>query len=127
MAVVVGVGGGGLPDFITLSAGETGNGQSVNSVDRGGGLEAALLTIDTTVGATPTVSLTVEGSADGADWWPVPYADVASPTVVAVASLTITTAGRRRLILQPDVPWRYLRVTRAANTNVTVTANVAIF
>jgi hypothetical protein len=127
MSTIVGVGGGGLPDGITLSAGQTGNGDSTNVVDRGGGLEAALLDIVSVVGATPTVTVNVLGSADGVNYWNLPYAVPATPFTYAVAALVITTAATNRLILPANVPWRFLKLAYSANTNVTLTATAWIF
>jgi hypothetical protein len=127
MATIVGIGGGGLPDGITLSAAQTGNGASTNIVDRGGGLEAALLDIVTTVGATPTVTVNVEGSADGSAWWNVSYAPNSPLAALTIAALVITTATTNRLFLPANTPWRYLRCNYSANTNVTITATVWVF
>jgi hypothetical protein len=121
MATIVGVGGGGLPDGITLSSAQTGNGASTNVVDRGGGLEAAMVTITTAIGATPSVTVDIQGSADGVNWFNAPYSLPASPATLAVAALTITTAGLTRVFLAANFPWRYLRLNYSANTNVTIT------
>jgi len=127
MATIFAVGGGGLPDVVALSTGQTGTGPSTNVVDRGGGLEAALLDIVTTVGATPTVTVDVQGSADGTSWWNVGYSTPTPIAAAAVAALVITTATTTRLWLPANVPWRYLRCSYSANTNVTITANAWIF
>lgn len=115
------------PNKADLSAAQTGDGASTNIVDRGGATGPALLTITTTVGATPTCTYAVEGSADGSDWFPVAFADAATPETMSVATFAITTATTVRKILRADHPWRYLRVTYSANTNVTNTTNVWIF
>ncbi len=128
MATIRAVGGGGLPDQVRLSAAQTGNGASTNVVDRmPGGLEPALLDITSTVGATPTVTVDVQGSADGTSWWNVSYALGSPIQALAVAALTITTATLNRLWLPPDVPWRFLRLNYSANTNVTLTADLWVF
>ena len=127
MATIVGVGGGGLPDGITLSAAQTGNGASDNTVDRGGGTECAMLEIVSTVGATPTVTVNIQGSADESAWFNVPYSLPATPATLAVAALTITTATTTRVYLAANFPWRYLRLSYSANTNVTLTATAWIF
>ena len=104
-----------------LSSAQTGNGASQNVADRGAAsVGPALLTIVTTVGSTPTVTIDIQGSADGVDWWNVPYADIATPGTVAVASLVVTTATTNRKIIQPQVPYRFLRLNLSANTNVTI-------
>ena len=127
MAVIYAYGGGGFPDQVSLAAAMTGTGVSTNQVDRGGGIEAALLDIVSTVGATPTVTVDVQGSADGTRWWNVPYSLPATPATLAVAAFTITTATTTRALLAANYPWRFLRLNLSANTNVTITADVWIF
>src|SRR5687768_4407329 len=105
-----------------LSTAQTGNGASTNVADRGPVSSVALLKITTTVGATPSVTIAIEGSPDGTNWFAIPYADSATPTTVAVATFAITTATTVWKILQPNVPVRYVRLTYSANTNVTSTA-----
>lgn len=56
------------PTQVTLSSAQTGNGDSTNTLDRGGSTGAALLKITSTVGATPTVTVNIMGSADGTDF-----------------------------------------------------------
>lgn len=121
--------GSGIPatNTASLSSGQTGNGASTNVVDRGDSLGPALLRIVTTVGATPTCTYAIEGSADGSDWFPVAYADAATPETLSVATFVITTATTTRKILRPNHPWQFLRVTYSANTNVTNTADVWVF
>jgi len=127
VATIVAPGDTGYPNFVTLSTGQTGNGQSSNVADRRGTIGPALLTITTTVGATPTCTYAIEGSVDGVDWFAVAYADAATPETASVATFVITTAGTSRKILRRDHPWRYLRITYSANTNVTNTATLATF
>lgn len=127
MATIVGGVRTSLADSVTLSTSQTGNGQSTNVADRSGSNGSALLTIVSTVGATPTVTVAIEGSAEGTDWFPVAYADAATPETVTVATFAITTATTTRKILRPFHPWRFLRLTYSANTNVTLTANLYVF
>jgi len=126
--------GTGFPNIVALSTAQTGNGVSTNIADRastlGGDNDAtgtALLTIVTTIGATPTCTYAIEGSVDGSDWWALPYADAATPETVSVATFTQTAATTMRKILRPWHPWRFLRITYSANTNVTNTASLAVF
>lgn len=116
--------GQGGPNTIGLSAAQTGNGQSTNVADRSGSTGTALLQITTTVGATPTCTYAIEGSVDGSTWFNVAYADSTTPETVSVATFVITTATTVRKILRPNHPWRYLRLTYSANTNVTNTADL---
>ena len=118
---------GGTPANANLSAAQTGNGASTNVVDRGGSTGPALLRIVTTVGATPTCTYLVEGSANGTEWAPAPIADPATPAIPSVATFAITTATTTLKYLLTGYPWRYLRVTMSANTNVTSTIDVWTF
>lgn len=128
MPTIQALGGDRLPNNARLSAAQTGNGVSTNIVDRGAVTERpALLTITTTVGATPTCTYAIEGSADGVNWFPVVYAETATPDIPAVATFDITAAGTALKILRANEPWRYLRLTYSANTNVTNTSDICIF
>lgn len=109
---------------VTLSAAQTGTGASTNVADRGPNYGPAQLTIVSTVGATPTVTVDIQGSIDNSDWYNVGYALPATPETPAVAALTITTATTGRYLLRANQPWRYLRLNLSANTNVTLTATV---
>lgn len=82
----------------------------------------AMLSIVTTVGATPTATYAILGSVDGVFYYPIPYADSATPTTYTVATFAITSAGSKYLYLAV-APWRYLKVTISAVTNVTSTIN----
>lgn len=111
-----------------LCTAQTGNGATTNIVDRGlQCVPAALLRIITTIGATPTCTYLVEGSANGTDWAPAPIADPATPETVSVATFAITTATTTLKYLRPNHPWRFLRITFSANTNVTNTVDVWTF
>ena len=116
------------PVTVNLSSAQTGNGASTNVADRGRNAGCtALLKVTTTVGATPTCTYAIEGSADGSDWFAVAYTDQATPETLSVATFAITTATTVRKILRPNHPWRFLRVTMSANTNVTNTIDVTVF
>src|SRR5690242_11155556 len=116
-------------DAVNLSSAQTGNGQSTNVADRGpfNAGHVALLKITTTVGASPTCTYAIEGSADGSNWFSVAYADSATPETVSVATFAITTATTVYKLLRANHPWQFLRVTYSANTNVTNTADVFFF
>ncbi|MGH3985859.1 MAG: hypothetical protein ACRDTZ_00885 [Pseudonocardiaceae bacterium] len=86
-----------------------------------------MLTITSTVGATPTVTVAIEGSVDGTSWFAIAYADPATPETAAVATFAITTATTTRKILRANHPWRYCRLSYSANTNVTLTADLHVF
>lgn len=121
-------GGDRLPNTARLSTSQSGNGPSTNIVDRGAATERpALLTITTVVGATPTCTYAIEGSANGTAWFPAAYADPATPETPAAATFDITTAGVTHRLVRPGSPWRFLRLTYSANTAVTNTADITIF
>lgn len=115
------------PNSAALSAAQTGSAVSTNVCDRGGTFGPALVTIVTTIGATPTCTYLIEVSVDGVDWFAGAYADVATPTTTSVATFVITTATTARKILIADQPWRFARITYSSNTNVTNTASIATF
>ena len=122
MAVIQAFGGP-----VNLSTTQTGNGDSTNTAfvgtrntDRFAGL-----IITSAIGATPTVTVNIQGSFDGATFVNVPYS--AENTISAtwvVTAITITTAKTGFYILQPSMAWRYLKLVYSANTNVTLTADL---
>lgn len=127
MATIQALAGAQFPNSARLSAAQTGNGVSTNVADRGASTDRpALLTITTTVGASPACTYAIEGSADGTNWFAVSYAETATPDTWSVAAF-FAVAGTQHKILQPGKPWRYLRLTYSANNNVTNTADVIFF
>jgi hypothetical protein len=86
---------------------------------------AGAVVITSTIGATPTVTVNIQGSVDGVNYFNVPYyagAYVVAPTYVLTA-ITITTATTVQYLLQPGVQWQYIQIVASANTNVTLTAD----
>ena len=84
------------------------------------------IVITSTIGATPTVTVNIQGSADGAAYYNIPYALVATPSTFVVTAITITTAVTTTYLLQTDQAWQYVRLVASANTNVTLTADAYI-
>lgn len=121
----VGLTSGSSENGITLSTAQTGNGDSTNTADRGVKRigQPGSVVITSTVGATPTVTVNIQGSSDGTNFHNIPYALVATPETATVAAITITTAVTTTYLLRPNQPWRYLKLAYSANTNVTLTAN----
>ncbi len=112
---------------VSLSAAQTGNGDSTNIAYRGvrDNTRQGTLVLTTTVGATPTVTINIQGSGDGVNWANVPYS--AENTISAtwvVTALTITTAKTGFYNIQPGMQFRYFKLAYSANTNVTITADV---
>lgn len=105
-----------------LGTAEAGNGDTADTLDRGSHRGPAAVVLTSAIGATPTVTVQILGSVDGTNFYKVPYALVATPETVAVADITVTTAVTTTYLLRPDHAWRFLKVNRAANTNVTLSA-----
>lgn len=113
---------------VNLSTSQTGNGDSTNTAlmitggrDQPGSPGAVVIT--SVVGATPTVTVNIQGSVDGTNFYNIPYALVATPATEAVAAIVITTAVTTTYLLRPTAQaWRYLKLVYSANTNVTLTA-----
>jgi len=114
---------GGLPNSVRLSAAQAGNGVSTNVCDTGNNTGPVALLITTAIGATPTCTYAIEGSVDLTNWYPIPYADAGTPDTNSVATFVITTAGLVVKYIKAGYPWRYIRLTYSANTNVTNTVD----
>src|SRR3989304_8476921 len=77
----------GLPpaaSTVNLGTSQTGNVDTTNTADRGNLVSGAYLKIVSTVGATPTVTVNIQGSINGTDFFNVPHAPVAPPSAVWV-------------------------------------------
>lgn len=109
-------------DAVALSTAQTGNGDSTNTADRAMRREGGALVITSTVGATPTVTVNIQGSADGSAFFNIPYALVATPRTFVLTAITITTAVTTTYLLQELIFWRYLKCVMTSNTNVTLTS-----
>jgi len=112
----------GTNTAVALSTAQTGTGDSTNILDRGVRRGPGAVTITSTVGATPTVTVNIQGSLDGTTWFNIGYALTGTPETVAVAAITITTATTTTYLLRTDQPWQFLKLAYSANTNVTLTA-----
>jgi hypothetical protein len=110
-----------------LSTAQVTSAPSDNVVDRGGSVGPVLLRLVTTIGATPTCTYLVEGSASGTVWFPIQNADSATPQTLVITTFVITTAGTFFRLIPALIPVRFLRVTYSANTNVTNTLDAFIY
>jgi len=113
-----------LSEAGSLSSAQTGNGVSTNVLDRGVNSGPGTVALVTTVGATPTVTIQMEGSLDNTTFNPLSTADSGTPNSFSTATFNITTATTTTRIIDPAAQARYLRITYSANTNVTTTATV---
>jgi hypothetical protein len=111
---------------VNLQTAQGGNADSTNVLDRGSAMGPAALQINSTAGATPTVTVNVLGSIDGVNFYNIPYATVAAPATPVNTALTITTTTIQLLYLLSNFAWRYLKLNMSANTNVTLTSDVFI-
>lgn len=117
---------------VLLGTAQTGNVDSTNTADRGQGAfggprdTGGAVVITSTVGGTPTVTVNIQGSVDGVNFFNIPYALVATPRTFVVTAITITTAVTTTYLLQENVFWRFLKLVYSANTNVTLTARAFV-
>ena len=107
---------------VLLSNAQTGNGDSTNIAFRGRRPTGGAVVVTSAIGATPTVTVNIQGSVDGTTWFNVPYALVATPRTFVLTAITITTAVTTTYLLQELIFWQYLKLAYSANTNVTLTA-----
>jgi hypothetical protein len=111
-----------------LQTAQTGNASSTNTIQRSGSdynQRAPVLRIVSTLGATPTVTVNIVGSADGVTFWNVPYSPMAAaPGDWTIAPLVITTAVTSLYALMPNQAWTFLKVVMTLNTNVTLTTDI---
>lgn len=109
---------------VNLSTAQTGNGDSTNVTDRGAAIgEPGAIVITSTIGATPTVTVNIQGSVNGTAFYNIPYCLVATPETISIAAITITTAVTTSYLLRSNHAWRYVKLVLSANTNVTLTAD----
>lgn len=108
---------------VRLSDAQTGNGDSTNIALRGLRDRGGAVVVTSAIGATPTVTVNIQGSINGVQWFNVPYALVATPRTFVLTAITITTAVTTSYLLQELIPFRYLKLALTANTNVTLTAD----
>lgn len=115
-----------LRDTAEIATAQAAGGVTTNVFDRGEQSGVASVFIVTTIGATPTATYQIEGSADNGSWAALSTADSATPTVFSTTTFAITSATTTVRIVNPaSTSARYIRVTISAVTNVTSTINVA--
>jgi hypothetical protein len=112
---------------IVAYPGQLQNAQTGNAERSGSdaNLRETVLRIVSTIGATPTVTIKILGSADNVTFWKVPYSVMsAAPGDWSTADITTTTAKTELYALMPLQSWTYLKVNMSANTNVTLTTDL---
>jgi hypothetical protein len=121
MATLEARGSGLQAQTVLLSNAQTGTGPSTNVADRGSSHKNGVIRITTVVGSTPTCTYAIEVSTDGTNFVAATYADISTPTTDVATTFALTAAGVTQKIVKSPTPWRYIRVTYSANTNVTNT------
>jgi hypothetical protein len=100
-------------------------------LDRGGATGGGAVVVTTSLGHATgnTIKLNIQGSADGVNWWNIPYALVATPRTFVTTEITRTTGAAVTYLLQELVYWRYLRVAcnTSRNLGVSVTATYVAY
>lgn len=110
---------------VLLSNAQTGTGDSTNTAARAFAGRTAAIVFSMSVGATPTITFTIQCSVDGTNFFACPYAVVATPETMTVAAIgPLTSAQTNTYLLRPNHPWKYIKLNVSANTNVTFTATV---
>lgn len=112
-----------------LQNAQTGNADSTNTIQRVNtgevNLRQMVLRIVSTIGATPTVTVNLMGSADGTTFFNVAYSPLgAAPGDWTKAAFVITTATTGLYALAPAQGWMFLKLVMSANTNVTLTTDI---
>jgi hypothetical protein len=110
----------------TLCTAQTGNFTSAAAAGTSGlsgASSVGAIVITSTIGATPTVTVNIQGSVDGVNFFNIPYAVQGTFTgTYVVTAITITTATTVAYMLQPGWPIEAVQIVASANTNVTLTA-----
>lgn len=110
------------PPGFTLATSLTGNSaSSVITLPQDYIKNALLVRMTSTVGATPTATIALQGSKDNTTWFAVDYSDSATPSVYTQATFAITTAATIQKMIRPHQNFKFIRFNMTANTNVTIT------
>jgi len=97
-------------------------------LDRGEATGGGAVVIAAAIGgSTHTAKVDLQGSADGDNWFNVPYSLVATPRTFVLTQLTIATLVTTTYLLQEGVFWRYLSAACSTSNNIAlvVAATVA--
>lgn len=96
-------------------------------LDRQKSCGGGAIVITSVIGTAPnTVAVDIQGSADGINWFNIPYALVATPRTFVLTQLTITTSVATTYLLQELVFWRFLRLKMSSSTNVRLSFNASV-
>jgi hypothetical protein len=71
--------------------------------------------------AGTTVTVNIQGSADGVNYFNIGYALVATPTTYVQSALTITTTTTTTYLLQ-NYGYQFVQIVASANTGMTLSA-----
>lgn len=113
-----------------LSVAQVANGDSTNTVDRGGFTGMCAVQITNTGGAAPTVTINLLGSMDGVFFYNIPYCLSTTPTTFVISTVVVTTTATTVLYVatgteaSPFGVWRFLKLNYSAINNETLAAAV---
>jgi hypothetical protein len=112
-----------LNDVRLAPVGSTGTGRFSAGNLRGARRLAVVFKVEA-VGATPTVTFTVQGSLDGTNWTTLAVAQLDSSVAVSNSPITMTAVGlTERFVDGLDKRfYEFIAVNVTANTNVTFSA-----
>ncbi len=113
-----------LNNFIELAKKQTGTGRFSALIDGTAASRIMLEFIVDAIGATPTVTFTIQGSMDNVNWVDMQYVTLDSSVAASKAGIVMTTVSvTHRFVdgLDKRFP-HYIAVNVSANTNVTFSA-----
>ena len=96
-------------------------------LDRGDGSGGGAVVIAATIGgSTHTTKVDLQGSADGINWFNVPYSLVATPRTFVITQLTIATTVTTTYLLQELVFWRFFRAACSTSNNIALAITATV-
>ena len=113
-----------LYNFVEMAKKQTGTGRFSADIS---GTAASRIAVEfevDAVGATPTVTFTIQGSMDNVNWTDMEYLTLDSSVAASKVGIVLTTVGKtQRFVNGLDKRFpHYIAVNVSANTNVTFSA-----
>ena len=95
-------------------------------VDRGGASGGGAIVVTPALGynTARSVKINLQGSADGTNWFNIPYALVGDPRTFVTTEITLTS-GPQTYLLQEQVFWRYARLAFNTSRNIGLTPTLS--
>jgi hypothetical protein len=92
--------------------------------ERSGG--GAVVLAATIGGSTHTSKVDIQGSADGINWFNIPYSLVATPRTFVITQLTVATTVTTTYLLQELIFWRFLWLAFSTSNNIAFNPTVTV-